>query len=426
MLSVAPTISWLHSLATWPLPPGPPASGCPARAAPARPAGSRRAAAGHDGQRARLGAGHAARHRRVEEARAVRAAGARGNASASSWRVELMSIHSAPGASAGQRGVDHCADHRARLPASRSRSPAPRTASARPARGSAPAARSASALAAVRFQTRSAKAGLGQPRRHRPAHQADAEKCQVRVSHVRPFSLVDRSIVTARRPRSTQARPRYNSGLPDHSQYRHLFPRKRSCSRFKKLRDPWRPGRAAGVQSGFAADRLCRFRVGGGRRRRARCRSPARRADELEQELAADQGYHLSGYWDANWRSGAATRLNVPGEHQEPHGGRHDAVFRYEPTTSRASMATPASAQPLFSSCTATTTSALSTAFEFADHLGVGYVFANQWELGAKLQHYSNGGIKHPNSGVNWFVAEGSVPLLSGAVQFDIGFSRFM
>ncbi|RYF04464.1 MAG: acyloxyacyl hydrolase, partial [Oxalobacteraceae bacterium] len=43
----------------------------------------------------------------------------------------------------------------------------------------------------------------------------------------------------------------------------------------------------------------------------------------------------------------------------------------------------------------------LSTAFEFADHIGAGYVFADKWDVGVRLQHYSNGGIKHPNGGVN-------------------------
>ncbi|TSB44416.1 acyloxyacyl hydrolase, partial [Alkalicoccobacillus porphyridii] len=31
----------------------------------------------------------------------------------------------------------------------------------------------------------------------------------------------------------------------------------------------------------------------------------------------------------------------------------------------------------------------------------VGYVFSNKLDLGVRLQHYSNGGIKHPNGGVN-------------------------
>ncbi len=48
----------------------------------------------------------------------------------------------------------------------------------------------------------------------------------------------------------------------------------------------------------------------------------------------------------------------------------------------------------------------LSTAFQFGDHLGAGYVFNNGWELGMKLQHFSNGGIKKPNSGVNFITVK--------------------
>jgi len=44
----------------------------------------------------------------------------------------------------------------------------------------------------------------------------------------------------------------------------------------------------------------------------------------------------------------------------------------------------------------------LGTHFQFGDHIGMGYVFDNKWEAGVKLQHFSNGGYKKPNSGVNY------------------------
>ena len=50
----------------------------------------------------------------------------------------------------------------------------------------------------------------------------------------------------------------------------------------------------------------------------------------------------------------------------------------------------------------------LSTRFEFGDHVGFGYVFSNRFDLGLKYQHFSNGGIKEPNSGVNWTVLRAS------------------
>ena len=64
---------------------------------------------------------------------------------------------------------------------------------------------------------------------------------------------------------------------------------------------------------------------------------------------------------------------------------------------------------PAFSPKPTTTTAiAMSTAFEFADHIGVGYVFNNNFDLGLRLQHYSNAGIKKPNSGENFVVLRGA------------------
>ena len=47
----------------------------------------------------------------------------------------------------------------------------------------------------------------------------------------------------------------------------------------------------------------------------------------------------------------------------------------------------------------------LSTSFQFASQLGIGYVFRNGVDLGLKIQHFSNGSIKKPNNGVNFVVA---------------------
>lgn len=47
---------------------------------------------------------------------------------------------------------------------------------------------------------------------------------------------------------------------------------------------------------------------------------------------------------------------------------------------------------------------AMSTGFQFADMLGLGWRGAGNAELGLRLQHISNAGIKRPNAGVNFFV----------------------
>jgi hypothetical protein len=47
-----------------------------------------------------------------------------------------------------------------------------------------------------------------------------------------------------------------------------------------------------------------------------------------------------------------------------------------------------------------------STAFQFGDHVGVGYRFGRggRYDLGARVQHISNGGIRKPNPGFNLVV----------------------
>jgi lipid A 3-O-deacylase len=46
-----------------------------------------------------------------------------------------------------------------------------------------------------------------------------------------------------------------------------------------------------------------------------------------------------------------------------------------------------------------------STAFQFGDHVGIGYQ-EKKWSIGIKLQHFSNGCIKEPNPGANFAVVE--------------------
>jgi hypothetical protein len=118
-------------------------------------------------------------------------------------------------------------------------------------------------------------------------------------------------------------------------------------------------------------------------------------------------GTHLSGYWDANlaqWRGNAYR--NVPGDHQNITVIGLTPVFRFERSDKRGFYGEAGIGVSFFSHLYNNDDNRLSTAFQFADHLGAGYVFDNRWEIGAKLQHYSNGGFKHPNSGVNWLVVK--------------------
>ncbi|MEC5218286.1 lipid A 3-O-deacylase [Actimicrobium sp. GrIS 1.19] len=48
----------------------------------------------------------------------------------------------------------------------------------------------------------------------------------------------------------------------------------------------------------------------------------------------------------------------------------------------------------------------LSTHLQFGTHLGLGYVTAGGLDLALKIQHFSNGGIKQPNNGVNFAIVK--------------------
>jgi hypothetical protein len=130
---------------------------------------------------------------------------------------------------------------------------------------------------------------------------------------------------------------------------------------------------------------------------------------DWSRQWFSSNGRHLSGYWDANiaqWRANAYR--NVVGQHQNITVVGLTPVFRYERDDKRGWYAEGGIGVALMSELYNNADDRLSTAFQFADHIGAGYVFDNKWEIGAKLQHYSNGGIKSPNSGVNWLVVKGS------------------
>jgi hypothetical protein len=120
-------------------------------------------------------------------------------------------------------------------------------------------------------------------------------------------------------------------------------------------------------------------------------------------------GAHLSGYWDlslAQWRGSA--HQNQPGRHQNITNLGFTPVFRYQRDDKLGWYAEAGIGVNLLSELYDNDGNRLSTAFQFGDHIGAGYVFDNKWEVGAKLQHFSNGGIKRPNSGANFVILKAS------------------
>lgn len=126
---------------------------------------------------------------------------------------------------------------------------------------------------------------------------------------------------------------------------------------------------------------------------------------DWNRQWFAANGRHLSGYWDlsaAYWR-GTAYR-NVPGQRQNLAVVGITPVLRYGRDDKLGWYGEAGIGANLFSELYYNDDNQLSTAFQFGDHLGIGYVTPGKWDFGLKVQHYSNASIKRPNSGVNLLI----------------------
>ena len=127
---------------------------------------------------------------------------------------------------------------------------------------------------------------------------------------------------------------------------------------------------------------------------------------EWQQRWFARNGRHLSGYWEADlalWRLNAYA--NEAGRDKNLAVIGFTPVLRYQNDSKLGLYGEAGVGVSLFSSLYKTRDTELSTAFQFADHVGVGYTTA-KWDFGLKLQHYSNASIKRPNGGANWVIAK--------------------
>lgn len=116
-------------------------------------------------------------------------------------------------------------------------------------------------------------------------------------------------------------------------------------------------------------------------------------------------GTSLSGYWDLTVAQIEQNRYrNIVGNQHDIYDLGLTPVFRFQSDSKRGAYAEAGIGAHVFSELYDNNSRRFSTAFEFGDHLGVGYIFSNKLEIGLKLQHFSNGGIKHPNSGANFAV----------------------
>jgi hypothetical protein len=110
-------------------------------------------------------------------------------------------------------------------------------------------------------------------------------------------------------------------------------------------------------------------------------------------------GTSLSGYFDGNIAWWNARDWNN-------HGGTKNLgvigftpVFRFMRNDKKGAYVEGGIGLSLFSKVYNNDKNNTGTAFQFADHIGVGYVFDNKFDLGLRLQHYSNAGISSNNDG---------------------------
>lgn len=132
---------------------------------------------------------------------------------------------------------------------------------------------------------------------------------------------------------------------------------------------------------------------------------------QWEKQWFVSNGTHLSGYWDlslAQWR--ASAHRNIPGEHQNITNLGFTPVFRFQADNKLGWYAEGGIGLNLLSKRYDNDGSELSTHLQFGDHVGAGYVFANRWDVGMKIQHFSNGGYKKPNGGVNFLILKAARP----------------
>ncbi len=126
-------------------------------------------------------------------------------------------------------------------------------------------------------------------------------------------------------------------------------------------------------------------------------------AKDWDVKWFQSNGTNLSGYWEASagfWKQKQYN--NIPGAEKNLWDIGFTPVFRFQNDNKKGLYYEAGIGVHALSELYNNDDNRLSTAFQFGDHIGIGYVFQNNWEVAAKLQHFSNGGIKKPNSGVNF------------------------
>ena len=103
---------------------------------------------------------------------------------------------------------------------------------------------------------------------------------------------------------------------------------------------------------------------------------------------------HLSGYWDAGYSFWSGDDAS------SKHSVSLMPAFVYEFAGDTVKPYLEAGIGVAAFSSTHVESNNLGSAFQFEDRLGAGLRFAGGHELGIRVAHYSNAGIKQPNDGI--------------------------
>jgi hypothetical protein len=115
-----------------------------------------------------------------------------------------------------------------------------------------------------------------------------------------------------------------------------------------------------------------------------------------QKKWFTDGAWHLGGYWDlqiGQWKGAS----NITDIGLTP-------TFRFAPASGLGPYVEGAIGFHYLSGKNISTAKQFSSNFQFGDHIGAGYRFGDKgrYDLGLRLQHVSNGGIKKPNPGINF------------------------
>lgn len=114
---------------------------------------------------------------------------------------------------------------------------------------------------------------------------------------------------------------------------------------------------------------------------------------------------HIGGYWDftlTQWR--AQNHQDSADTHQNLVSAGITPVFRFQHDSKIGVYTEAGIGLHLLSDAYNNNGHTLSGNVQFGSHIGMGYVFKNNMDVSFKFQHFSNGGIKQPNGGVNFSI----------------------